>query len=100
MLSAIKFTHQSGTIEISAEKSKKSDFIIFSVSDTGMGIPPEKITQIFEPYSSSTTGTADERGSSIGLILCKEFVIENGGDIWAENKKDKGSVFYFTFKAA
>ena len=97
---AIKFTHQSGTIEISAEKSKKSDFIIFSVSDTGMGIPPEKITQIFEPYSSSTTGTADERGSSIGLILCKEFVIENGGDIWAENKKDKGSVFYFTFKAA
>jgi len=98
---AVKFTHANGTVEITAaDSSKRTGFTVFAVKDNGLGIPKEKLTNIFEPFSSSTVGTANEKGTSMGLLLCKEFVIENGGDICVESEPGKGSTFYFTFKTA
>ena len=92
---AIKFTNQGGEIAISAEKTAKEIFI--SVSDNGMGIAPERLEKLFSiGKSDSTLGTNKEKGTGLGLILCKEFVESHGGKIWVESKQGKGSTFYVT----
>lgn len=97
---AIKFTNASGTIKIAADKSGKPGFVVFSVADNGVGMDAIQLARVFEPLVGSTLGTANERGTSIGLMLCREFVKENGGEIWVESQKDKGSVFYFSLLAS
>ena len=96
---AIKFTNKNGVITINAEKSMDSLYIVFSVKDNGIGIDEEELNRIFEPLGHTNTGTDNEKGNGIGLNLCKEYVIENGGKIWVESIKNKGSMFYFTLKA-
>ena len=92
---AIKFTRPGGEINISAVKQHHE--IIFSVSDTGVGISHDKLEKIFQlDQSCSTLGTSQEKGTGLGLILCKEFVEKHGGKIWVESKEDIGSTFYFT----
>ncbi len=97
---AIKFTHNDGRVLLCAEKNPDSKQVIFSVKDNGIGISAEKQQDIFKPFSSSERGTANEKGTSIGLMLCKEFVNENGGEIWVKSELGKGSTFYFTLNAA
>lgn len=96
---AVKFTRSGGVVEIMGEKYS-NEYYLFSVRDNGVGMDKEKLEDIFEPYNTSAKGTAAETGTSIGLMLCREFIRLNGGDIWAESETDKGSVFYFTVKAA
>lgn len=92
---AIKFTNQGGEITISAIEDK-NNFTI-SVRDTGIGIPPETIDKLFRIDSNySTSGTQNEKGTGLGLILCKEFVEKHGGKIWVESKLGEGSKFKFT----
>ncbi len=91
---AIKFT-QNGKIILSAEVN--GDKVQVSVKDTGIGINPDFIPHIFDVgYKSSTKGTAGEKGTGLGLPLCKEFVEKNGGEIWVESKPNEGSTFFFT----
>ncbi len=91
---AIKFTNTNGIIKISAEE-KGSD-ILFSVSNTGIGIEPDRLPKLFDIAQYRTTrGTANENGTGLGLLLCKEFVEKHGGKIWAESEHGQGSVFYF-----
>ncbi len=97
---AIKFTHIDGKIVLSAEKNLESKQVMFCVQDNGIGIGAEKQHDIFKPFSSSERGTANEKGTSIGLMLCKEFINENGGEIWVKSELGKGSTFYFTLTAA
>ena len=97
---AIKFTHIDGTVSVGVDNTLKPGYTVFYVKDTGTGIKKEKLSSIFEPFSSSTRGTANEEGTSMGLMLCKEFVIENGGSIWVESEEGKGSTFYFSFRNA
>lgn len=97
---AIKFTHPGGEIVISA-KDQQDDLVI-SVADTGIGIPENKIDKLFRiDESFSTEGTGKEKGTGLGLILCREFVEKHGGRIWAESSssgeiKTTGSIFSFT----
>jgi signal transduction histidine kinase len=99
---AIKFTQPGGRIVVSVQE--KSEKLLVSVSDNGIGIPAEKMDKLFQiDKTYSTSGTQNEKGTGLGLILCKEFVDRNGGEIWVESKlADKhqnragGSVFYFT----
>lgn len=96
---AVKFTHAGGHVEISAEQEDGAKHITFSVKDNGVGIPKEKQEQIFQPHNKSTRGTANETGTSLGLMLCKEFVLQNGGNIWVESTPNEGTVFSFTVLA-
>jgi PAS domain S-box-containing protein len=92
---AIKFTDVGGQIIISAIKS--ISHITISVADNGIGITPEYLTKIFSiSQIQSTLGTSEERGTTLGLLLCKEFVEKHGGRIWVENENRKGSEFKFS----
>jgi signal transduction histidine kinase len=92
---AIKFTATGGTISISA-RQKQSDITV-TVSDNGVGIPPENMAKLFDISELLTTkGTAKETGTGLGLLLCKEFVEKHGGRIWVESEVGKGSEFKFT----
>ncbi|MBC5834321.1 PAS domain S-box protein [Flavobacterium sp. F372] len=92
---AIKFTNVGGHIKVSA--ASKQDHVEITISDNGIGIPKEKCNELFSIASNTTTlGTADENGSGLGLVLCKEFIQKNNGDIWVESEENKGSNFIFT----
>lgn len=92
---AIKYTNSKGTVTISA-KQKNSEVII-CVEDTGVGIKPKTLEVLFRiDQGVSTKGTADEVGTGLGLILCKEFVEKSGGRIWVESEVGQGSKFYFS----
>jgi len=89
---AIKFTNLGGRIDIYAEKTQSN--IIISVSDEGIGIAPEILNKLFDiTQIHSTIGTADEKGTGLGLLLCKEFVEKHDGKIWVESELGKGSKF-------
>ncbi len=95
ILNAIKFTEKGGRIWVATED--KGNEIVVSVSDNGIGIKPEVKEMLFEKTSGySTRGTANEKGTGLGLILCKEFVEKNGGRIWLESEMGAGTTFYFT----
>lgn len=95
LTNAIKFTPQNGRISISAVETENYHEI--TVKDNGVGISPENISRLFRIDNKySTKGTEMERGSGIGLILCKEFVEKHGGEIRVESKLNAGSKFKFT----
>lgn len=96
---AIKFTNTGGTITLNVNKTVREGYVVFSVTDNGVGMDKLQLARVFEPMASSTLGTANERGTSIGLMLCKEFVEENGGSISAESKLGEGTTFYFALLA-
>jgi signal transduction histidine kinase len=97
LTNAIKFSEAGQLIEIACKK-EGADHII-SVKDNGVGINPDIQHLLFEKTTGySTRGTANEKGTGLGLILCKEFVERNGGKIWLESEIGKGSTFYFTVK--
>ena len=92
---AIKFTNEKGHIAIQA-KSNES-IITITISDDGTGINPQDISKLFDISQMFTSrGTADEQGSGLGLLLCKEFVVKHGGTIWVESEVGTGSDFKFT----
>jgi two-component system sensor histidine kinase/response regulator len=91
---AIKFTPQGGSISISSKEEQED--IILRIEDTGVGISREQQTKLFGTSNYSTHGTAHEKGTGLGLILCKEFVEKNGGRIWVESELGKGSRFCFS----
>jgi PAS domain S-box-containing protein len=91
---AIKFTKPGGEIIIAATENQTE--IVVSVKDNGVGIPRDMIGKLFRIDENYTTsGTANERGTGLGLILCKEFVEKHGGRIWVESVEGRGSVFSF-----
>jgi signal transduction histidine kinase len=92
---AIKFTPDSGKIFFKAAEDGK--FLKVSIIDTGVGISPENIDKLFRiDVHHTTMGTSAEKGTGLGLILCKEFIKKHGGEIWVESEPGKGSEFLFT----
>lgn len=92
---AIKFTETGGIINVSATADKH--LVKISISDDGIGMGKETIDTLFNISTNSTSpGTENEKGSGLGLILCKEFVEKLGGHIWVKSEKGKGSDFIFT----
>ena len=92
---AIKFTHPGGQINISAEIT--SEELIILISDNGIGINRELLDKLFKiEETHSTPGTRKEKGTGLGLLLCKEFVDKHGGRIWVESTVKQGSKFYFS----
>lgn len=92
---AVKFTNEGGTIEL--EANKKHDVIEISVKDNGVGMRRDDCEKLFKIESGNTSlGTNKEKGTGIGLILCREFVERHNGKIWAESEPDMGSKFTFS----
>lgn len=92
---AIKFTPPGG--EISFRAQVENDATVVSVQDTGVGISERGRHQLFRIDSNyRADGTAGEKGTGLGLILCKEFIEKHGGKIWVESEQDRGSTFFFT----
>ena len=91
---AIKYTNLNGNISISSRANNQLCQI--AVSDDGVGMTDEKIEQLFQIENSiSSPGTNEEKGTGLGLILCKEFVEKHGGKIWVDSQMGQGSTFYF-----
>jgi signal transduction histidine kinase len=94
---AVKFTPENGKIEIAAITNK--DVINCSVKDSGIGIKKEDQKKLFRIDTHHTTpGLSNEKGSGLGLILCKEFIEKNGGEIQVTSEPQKGTTIAFTLK--
>lgn len=92
---AIKFTKPGGEIILAVTKEKNK--LTVSVKDNGIGIPNDIIDKLFRIDENITTyGTANETGTGLGLILCKEFIEKHDEEIWVVSEEGKGSTFYFT----
>lgn len=92
---AIKFSFPKGKIKLSVQQM--DNFYIIHVQDYGIGMNVDTISKLFKiDQTEKKTGTAGERGTGLGLILCKEFVNKNGGEIWVESTKNEGSCFSFS----
>lgn len=96
---SIKFTKQGGEISIHANEIKEENKIEISIEDTGIGMSEEIQEKLFKIDEHVTTrGTDKEKGTGIGLILCKEFVEKHKGNIWVESEIGVGSKFKFTLQ--
>ena len=94
LTNAIKFSNQNGSINIKAEQTETE--VIITVSDFGIGIAPNKLINLFDlTQIHSSPGTEGEKGTGLGLLLCKEFVERHGGKIYAQSTVGKGSDFVF-----
>lgn len=91
---AIKFTPNQGYIEVGV--NEVSSFVEIYVQDTGVGISKDAIQKINESNFYTTKGTSSESGTGLGLMLCKEFLHKNGGQMHIESEPGRGSMFSFT----
>lgn len=93
---ALKFTPKGGEVSVHLYKPSENEFWI-SVQDTGVGMSAEKCQKIFQfSENTSTLGTEREKGTGLGLPLCKEFAEKNGSRLWVESEQGKGSTFFFS----
>jgi signal transduction histidine kinase len=93
---AFKFTGGGGQISISA--SQKDQSTLLKISDTGIGIPADKLQKIFDEFYQVEGGR--HGGTGLGLAIVKRLVEEHGGNIWVESQLGRGSIFYFTLPLA
>ena len=95
---AIKYTHVGGRIVFKVALASP-DFVAVSINDNGIGMSRENLDKLFNvDYPISTPGLDNEKGSGLGLIICKEFIRRNGGEIYAESEEGKGTTFTFTLR--
>lgn len=92
---AIKFTPDGGTIAVGAELQKGGAFVVFSVQDTGFGIPAAELPRIFERFYKADRARSSG-GTGLGLAISRHLVEAHGGEIWAKSKEGKGSTFFFS----
>jgi len=91
---AIKFTPEEGRITLKLQPNGAD--VVVAVADNGVGMSEDVVNKLFRIDAKlSTKGTANEKGTGLGLILCKEFIEKNGGRIWVKSTEGEGSVFYF-----
>jgi signal transduction histidine kinase len=91
---AIKFSPQQEIISIGI--NKQHSFVEVYVQDNDIGISTEALKKINENNYYTTKGTASESGTGLGLMLCKEFLVKNGGQMFIESKEGKGTTVSFT----
>ncbi len=92
---AIKFTEQGGEVYLAAKE--RDGVVVISVKDTGVGMSEDILNSLFtfDPEFGKK-GTHEEQGTGLGLVVSKDFIEKNGGEIWVESKEGEGSVFCFS----
>lgn len=91
---AIKYSFEGGTVAVKAEQ--KGDFVEVSITDNGVGMPPNVVKNLFHKFYRSHRSREAVAGTGIGLYICKAFVESHGGTISARSKENEGSTFSFT----
>lgn len=94
---AIKFSFPAGEVQLSTKEDKKQHKMIFSIKDYGTGISMDQLEKFKHANIEVAYGTEGEKGTGMGLMLCKEFVKANHGEIWVDSNQGKGACFYFSF---
>lgn len=95
MSNSLKFSNAGDTITVDSEIN--GDFLTVKITDTGIGMSEDIQNKLFKIDKQITSiGTNQEKGTGLGLILCKEFINKNMGEIWVESELGKGSTFLFT----
>jgi signal transduction histidine kinase len=93
---AIKFTPVGGEIEVGAVHENATEAKVW-VKDNGVGIPTEEVGSLFELYQQTSSGkNSDQKGTGLGLVICKMIVETHGGKIWVESEHGKGTTFFFS----
>ena len=96
---AIKFTPRGGKVEINAALDEMG-FVVVEIKDNGIGMDQTMLNNLFRlDVNTKRSGTENEPTSGLGLILCKDFIEENGGAIWVKSEIGVGSSFYFSLPA-
>ena len=97
---AIKFTPENGRVWVTicdAKTENENRMVCLTVHDNGVGISRERIEKLFDSkINSTTTGTANEQGTGLGILICKEMAEKNHGRLWVESEEGTGSTFSFT----
>ncbi|NEQ31008.1 MAG: PAS domain S-box protein [Leptolyngbya sp. SIO4C5] len=92
---AIKFSPPQTTVQLAV--TEQTSTVLFAVQDQGRGIPPDKLETIFERFQQVDASDSRKRGGTgLGLAICRNIVQQHHGHIWAENRPEAGSTFYFT----
>ena len=86
---------------MAVQEVEQGNRVLISVIDTGVGVPPEKLSHLLESsVGRSTDGTAGEKGTGLGLLLCKDLVEKHGGRLWVDSVVGQGTSFHFTLPNA
>jgi two-component system, sensor histidine kinase and response regulator len=92
IINGVKYTNKNGQVKVNAISNNAH--VEISVSDNGIGMSKETMEKLFRIDANiSTRGTENEKGTGLGLFLCKEFIEKHGGKIWVESEIGKGSTF-------
>jgi len=98
LTNAIRFTPEKGKIGVSASSSGRE--VLFAIRDSGPGIDPAVIEKIFDKFVRINPGSSVQKESTgLGLAIAREFILAQGGKIWADSDPGKGSAFFFSFPA-
>ncbi|TDO23065.1 sensor histidine kinase [Pedobacter duraquae] len=92
---AIKFCNPGSTIEVYATYSRDGHMVL-CIKDNGIGMSPEFLANLFDGKSVSSRGTMNEKGTGLGMVVCREFMLRNDGDISATSTLGKGTTFYIS----
>jgi signal transduction histidine kinase len=96
---AIKYSHPNSKIEIHIDKDNRETHV--RIKDHGIGISNEDLNRLFKIDSDfQIDGTAGEKGTGLGLVVCQDFIEQHHGKIWAESEAGSGSIFHFTIPNA
>ena len=94
---AIKYTPEKGRVEIFIKERKKKHELVFSVKDTGVGIPKDQQSRIFDKFfRGANVVRMQTEGTGLGLFITKNIIEAHGGKIWFKSQENKGTIFYFT----
>ncbi len=99
LFNAVKFTHRGGEIVITARQEKQT--VTIAIQDNGKGMEKSVLDSVFSiEKGKQQLGTEKEKGSGLGLVLCRQFITHHGGEIWLESQPGKGTKVFFTLPAA
>ena len=94
---ALKYTPEKGKVEVSVKERKRKHELVFSVKDTGVGIPEDQQERIFTKFfRGANVVRMQTEGSGLGLFITKNIIEAHGGKIWFKSQENKGTTFYFT----